>query len=371
MPADTTHPSVAQRQPQDPNMKIWRYLSLPKLLSLLQTESLHFARADKLDDLYEGTRPIGNLLTTLAVARRIARESEQPPNEQVYETITTLHRLTLVDQVYVGCWHGGKSESVAMWRQYGSHEGAVAVQSTYGRLVSALPGKTDEGDALYVGMVAYADYHDTGTLIPESEPNLLNPLIFKRIEFAYENEVRAFIWMSKPSPTEQRPNGIRVRVDLAELIESIVVEPTASAWTKTAIEELVRKYGLNVSVRTSAIAMKPLVAPLSLADLAAMQTATRPTEDSVGDHLVAEAFECSRCHITPESVRTEARTELRCPECDRRKDEVTAFNEASRYQLAVRDGSDLVSGETSGDQSVEDPPIQGESEIPSFLLKAL
>ena len=43
MPANTEHPAVAPYQPTDQEVPIWRYLSLAKLISLLQTRCLPFA----------------------------------------------------------------------------------------------------------------------------------------------------------------------------------------------------------------------------------------------------------------------------------------------------------------------------------------
>jgi len=350
-------------------------LSLAKLLSLLQTESLHFARADKLDDPYEGTRPLGNLTALRAASDEMARQGEEPLDEQTYEQMDLLHRVTLADQVYVGCWHGGEGESVAMWRQYGSHEGAVAVQSTYSRLVKALPRRTDEVAGIYVGTVAYADYHDATVGIPEFQFALLRPLIWKRLEYEYEQEARAFAAIPTQPPTEAAPNGVDVTVSVVDLIESIVVAPTTPDWTKTAIEKLVRDSGLDVSVTTSTIAMRPPVEPLSISDIVTMQRLFQPKANLAGDHLDVNAFECSGCHITPESVRTEDGNVLRCPTCDRRKEEVAAFNEASSYRRTVPDnsnrpGSSVSRGAGEG-QSVEEPAVRGEGGTPDFLLKAV
>ena len=39
---------------------IWRYMDLPKLLSIISNNSLWFSRLDKLTDEYEGTVPFQN-----------------------------------------------------------------------------------------------------------------------------------------------------------------------------------------------------------------------------------------------------------------------------------------------------------------------
>ena len=55
MTANTEHKVVKLCQPSDGGIKIWRYMDLPKLVAFLETESLHFARADTLGDPFEGS----------------------------------------------------------------------------------------------------------------------------------------------------------------------------------------------------------------------------------------------------------------------------------------------------------------------------
>ena len=41
---------------------LWRYMSLAKYMSLLETNSLFFSSIAKLDDEFEGSLPLGNAL---------------------------------------------------------------------------------------------------------------------------------------------------------------------------------------------------------------------------------------------------------------------------------------------------------------------
>ncbi len=47
------HPEFVH--PSDLKVKIWRFMSLAKFLSLLHTNSLYFSRSDKLGDPFEGS----------------------------------------------------------------------------------------------------------------------------------------------------------------------------------------------------------------------------------------------------------------------------------------------------------------------------
>lgn len=53
------HPSFPQ--PDDPNAGLWRYMSIEKLVSVLETQALWFSRADHLGDPHEGARSQVNL----------------------------------------------------------------------------------------------------------------------------------------------------------------------------------------------------------------------------------------------------------------------------------------------------------------------
>jgi len=44
-------------QPDDPNVKVWRYMDFTKLVSLLDSRTLYFTRPDKFDDPFEGSLP--------------------------------------------------------------------------------------------------------------------------------------------------------------------------------------------------------------------------------------------------------------------------------------------------------------------------
>ena len=172
MTADTKHPSVERFQPPDENMKIWRYLDLLKLIDLLETRSLHFARSDTLGDSHEGTWPEPNIVdreqNLPKVTAMYKGKVELERYRQAIENMTRFTRQT----VYISCWYGGESESVAMWKLYGATMGSVVIQSTYKKLLKALPNST------YLGMVQYKDYSNLGEKIPAD--NAMYPFIYKR-----------------------------------------------------------------------------------------------------------------------------------------------------------------------------------------------
>src|SRR5437870_3042737 len=104
-----THPVFAA--PDDPQASLWRYMDFAKLVSLLQSGSLHFARADRLGDPFEGSY---SAPFHLALETELAQAL---PPEAVQQATTNFHTATqgMPQRIYVNCWHVNEYESVAMW----------------------------------------------------------------------------------------------------------------------------------------------------------------------------------------------------------------------------------------------------------------
>lgn len=256
MPANVMHPAVRDLQPPTGDLKIWRYLDLPKLLDLFQTRSLHFARIDTLNDPYEATLPLRNAMQDEATIMEICAypDTKQNPDQlrAFFQQSTHFSRQTL----FVNCWHAGSRESAALWSMYGSDKGSVAIQSTYGRLANVL------SEDIYLGLVRYLDFHSPDKGFPTG--NLLNRAMHKREEFAHEKEVRAFMWYLEDYAgevstglTADCPLGRKVSVNLGELLESISLQPTMPEWMVTSIKELTDRYGLTTQIVQSQLDARP------------------------------------------------------------------------------------------------------------------
>ena len=139
----------------------------------------------------------------------------------------------------------------------------VAICSRYGLLKSTLSTMSDRA---YLGLVRYGAQHLIG-----QRYNIFRLITTKRIQYAAEHEVRAFLWIMDPHAGGNRhidadnrihplpltpppPNvlkGHRRRVDLGTLITEIIVSPWASSTTCGQVKEFVRDNGYTISVRTS------------------------------------------------------------------------------------------------------------------------
>ena len=273
MTANTEHEVVKLCQPSDGGIKIWRYMDLPKLVAFLETESLHFARADTLGDPFEGSwtrlNRAAQETTDSRNDRRCGNEHPRCKSEvhaeklqQEFERSTHFARQT----TYVNCWHGGETESAAMWKLYGTATGSIVIQSTYKKLVDALQDDVYMGDvcvgSVYMGMVQYKDYISFEDWIPGG--NVMDPFIHKRREFEHEKEVRAFLWTPEGFSKQRRekggykPRGVKVDIDIKKVVETIRVQPTTPAWARQAIEKLLRRYGWGIKVIPSKIDIEPI-----------------------------------------------------------------------------------------------------------------
>jgi hypothetical protein len=236
-----SHPAFTP--PMELHVKVWRYMDLTQLVSMLEEGGLLFTRADLLDDKFEGTmsRPLWDFL---------ARRREQHAG---------LLRLTK-GWSFVNCWHMNEYESAAMWKIYSSAKESVCLQTTYARLRSAL------GEDVYIGMINYISYE----LDKIPADNVFWPLTYKRKSFEHERELRA-VWsaihrVSEAGPAvasghEYQPapeSTVWKPVNLGELAENIFVSPTAKPWFLELVKKVLHRYGVDVAVRQSDLAADPL-----------------------------------------------------------------------------------------------------------------
>src|SRR5688500_13900142 len=87
-------------QPDDPSVKVCRYLNLPRFIWLLSTGCLAFARVDSLEDPFEGSVP----------------PAVYEEWKQRHPDLITTARRGLRKHAFVSCWHANNTESEAMWR---------------------------------------------------------------------------------------------------------------------------------------------------------------------------------------------------------------------------------------------------------------
>jgi hypothetical protein len=243
-------------QPND-NDRVWRYMDFPKFVSLLDTKTLFFARADGFDDPFEGSYPQKNVSSyrdyhdSLALPPDIRDKLVNLMNDNMSNFLRNLRRWTALN-----CWHLNDHESAAMWRLYLKSNDGIAIKTKY---VSLRDSFKNTGEPIRIGKVHYIDYdHDIigGT-------SLFSPFLHKRNSFAHEREVRALVSKLPISEGldlshETITRGVIVEVDLDLLIEIIHVAPQAPDWVRNVVESVVRRFGYKFEVKRSDMDRDPV-----------------------------------------------------------------------------------------------------------------
>ena len=215
--------------PEDPNTIVWKYLDLSKFLDLLMSQKLFMSRSDKFEDQYEGTfsEPTFEEIRKLAI--------DNPKFLEYYKN----HR----EKVVISSWHINEYESFAMWQIFTQNSEGLAIQSTIGRLQNALlPEKTYKQ---YIGEVNYIDYKKE--YIPFDD--LFFPFLFKRKSFQYEGEERIISDIS--SNNIKINDGLKIDVDISQLIEKIYIHPKSENWYKNLVIQLVKELGFDIKIEKS------------------------------------------------------------------------------------------------------------------------
>lgn len=207
--------SLNLKLPDDPDTIVWKYLDLSKFLDLLLSKKLFMSRSDKFEDQYEGTfsEPTFEEIKKLA--------ADNPEFLNYHKT----HR----EKVAISSWHINEYESFAMWQIFTKNNEGLAIQSTIGRLQKAV--RPENNFDQYIGEVNYIDYKKE--YIPFDD--LFFPFLFKRKSFQYEREVRILTDTSKSDI--KLNDGIKINIDINQLIEKIYIHPKSENWYKKLVIE--------------------------------------------------------------------------------------------------------------------------------------
>ena len=227
------HPDISE-VPDD--LQIWRFMDLAKFIYLLESQSLFFARPNQFADPWEGYIPRQNVIDTAEVLK----DEPDIVRTRIFQSMLEVLPKTNRDSFGVSCWHVSEHESEALWRTYANR--AVAIRSTVGKLKQAFAKNSTYNE--YLGRVLYTD-HDKG-VIPIG--NLFHHILWKRLGFEYEKELRAIIWELEDSAGKgarpfDDPRGQAIPIDVNTLIESVHTTPfETGAWFNSTVSDLLRRY---------------------------------------------------------------------------------------------------------------------------------
>lgn len=248
--------------PDDVNATIWRYMDLSIFLHLIDTSSLHFTRADSLDDSFEGSLPKPNV--------ELMQRSDEQRQDHIHEMnmkFGETRKLSpysefmkeLLTKQCVNCWHLNDYESQAMWKLYLKSDEGIAIRSTFKHLI----GCFDKSPELLVsaGMVQYIDY-ETEFL---RYSNIFVPIMHKRVSYKHECELRVVIISGERN---ERGNacwtnaafderGKDVAIDVACLIDEVILAPLTQPWFERLVNSILEKLDYSIPVRRSSLADGP------------------------------------------------------------------------------------------------------------------
>lgn len=235
----------------DPDLIIWRYISLKKFKLMIKNKALFFCRADKFSDPFEGTIP----------RKEAEHRGKSLGDIHSIESISNLHRK-LKGHFLVNCWHINNGENDAMWRLYLKNNDGVAIRTTVRNLLESFTNTEEE---INCSIVRYIDYDNDIWMPPTIKGyNMFTPIIHKREEFSHENELRLIhqidwhnrdideYWCEQP-----KGKGKDIHVDLTKLVNIICTAPTSNEMQIAKIKHIVQKNGFDFQVEKSKLDNEP------------------------------------------------------------------------------------------------------------------
>jgi len=240
-------------EPENEEVKVWRYMDFTKFVSLIDTKRLYFTRADRFEDPFEGSWPKKNI-----EARKYAPEILDEQQKEYLNGMKWMGSLNKNWPRYtaINCWHENEYESAAMWKLYLKSDEGIAIKSTYSRLKKSII----DDEIFFIGKVNYIDYE-----VDYIDPtNFLGPFVHKRKSFEHEKEIRAVImkWPTIDGKMDFSKvtiiNGLPIKVDVETLIDKIYVSPTAPKWFMDLVSAVVRRYGYDFDIIQSELYYSPI-----------------------------------------------------------------------------------------------------------------
>jgi Protein of unknown function (DUF2971) len=245
---------------------IWRYMDLERFVIMLVSNSVRFTKAAHFhDDPWEGfckvllpSNPLPAPDDQGVVRLETWDELKSAIAKSSSEYLTAAH-----EHLYVSSW-SLSSDSMAMWKIYGSNGRGLAIKSSVQRFKMALHFGLSEdhfefGPVRYVHNIASspAIQEDFTSGAPFPGPDLHRSVIskafVKRDAYQHENEWRCALYQDgRPGIT-----GLDIQCDLLELIESIILGPYTPEFMVEIIQDLMGRFAIDKTVLRSNLLVPP------------------------------------------------------------------------------------------------------------------
>lgn len=207
------------KQPEDKDCKLWRYMDFSKFMSLITTSQLYFSRSDKFPDIYEGHLS-SKLLLEMFTINNEKNTKNIIKNEGIEATRYFCNHIK--EFTFINCWHKNEYESDAMWKLYSKVPEAIAIETTYTKLINSI--LVNPSTNIFISEVSYLDYNTE----KNSFSSVMSPFTSKGMSYKHEEEVRLVLqtmYMKKKGETILESHGTLgkyINVDLNSLIEKYI-----------------------------------------------------------------------------------------------------------------------------------------------------
>lgn len=250
------HPSLSDSE------EIWRYLSFPELMSILNTQKLNFRQIDSFDDNFEGTLPQPNV----EALKKEASKHDGMDSDRLLKIYKKHNHFT-----YASCWCIKDRPSSVMWRAYSDFNSGIAIKSEYKKIRDSL-NKSEK--TIWLAPIKYIDY----LIDPISPYHSHHRYFYKNKLFSEEREFRAILRdppVIYPEGVEKRegwnymtfskseklpyvdidninqhdisPNK-KVKIEVENVIDCVYLSPGSKEWKKQTLEDVISKMGFDIPV---------------------------------------------------------------------------------------------------------------------------
>lgn len=248
------------------NKYVYRYLTIDKLISFFETNSLYLSRLDKFDDNLENIEPynINELKMRLGYTTKPEDASpfieENLWDEIIQKNIIQLRSIQkkLIESQkrrYVSCWILNDVESFAMWDIYGKSGFALRFEQEYfQRLIKgSIPLQkniTSKLDLLVAGNVQYQNFDEMSL---KEEESLIKYSVFrKHLSFNHESEYRIVGFMKE----EIEESGLKFILPNIEALKfDVIANPRLKSSQFEIFQNMLLKYSKKHILRESELKM--------------------------------------------------------------------------------------------------------------------
>ena len=229
------------------NSTVWKYLNLEKFLDIVINKELYFSNALLMSDKKDGIIPLST--QKLRIQYLVKKGMEPKAAQESVQNDLEFHNK-LKSKTFLSCWSINQEESYALWKIYpGVTKSGVAIKTTVSKLKKAVNNvsKKEQRD-INIAKVKYSNHLDLGDF------QFTDALTTKSIFYSYEQELRLFISLfdgtiHKSDYMNRLVNGIRVKVDIDQLISEIYVSPFADTWFIDVFQETINRINKNLTER--------------------------------------------------------------------------------------------------------------------------